>query len=269
MDIAKCTEDGVTYTAENFSRLPNADIARKRRLLRCPECKGPAFFRHASPIGRAPCFGGRPHAVGCGLAAQDFLLDECAGDNQGTNHILGSKIIVDLQYGAPAQQDDYFGIGRTPMQERVGRNYSQPHYHLYHRRLGPLLRTLIESPELGVSDVILGIDGRGEFTARDFFLPLQSATYQYSGHFRGYWGVLSDAKLAPDNSLWLNSGGCDNISFCLDSKYVDVIVQRYGIKDLEDVAGAYILVIGTPRVSPNGKLYCLIDDPACMTLRLT
>ena len=269
MDIAKCLEDGEIYTAVNFSRLPTADIERKRRLLRCPECKGPAFFRHASFNGRAPCFGARPHALGCQLAAQEFLLDDCAGYNRGALHIPDSKIIVDLKYGAPVQRDNFRGTGRSPLQESVGRNYSQPNFHIYHRRLGPLLRTLIESPAFGNSDQIVAIDDHGEYAARDFFLPLQSATYQYSGIFRGYWGVLSDAKLAPDNSLWLNSGGCDNISFCLDSRYVDVIVQRYGIKDLEEIAGAYILVIGTPRVAQNGKLYCLIDDPEYMTLRLT
>jgi len=44
--------------------------------------------------------------------------------------------------------------------------------------------------------------------------------------------------------------------------------KRYHVEDEEDLAGAYILVIGTARVSQNGKVYCVIDDPAHMTLRL-
>jgi hypothetical protein len=71
MDIARCTEDGVTYTAIDFSNLSKDDLFHKRRLLRCPKCGGPAFFRNASAIGRGPCFGARPHAVGCVLAAQE------------------------------------------------------------------------------------------------------------------------------------------------------------------------------------------------------
>jgi hypothetical protein len=132
-----------------------------------------------------------------------------------------------------------------------------------------LLRTLIESPAFSGSDTIIEIEGRGNMDAKDFFVPLQYATYQYSGLYRGYWGLISDAKLALDKSLWCNSGGNDNISFCLDHKFIDEIIQRYGIKELEDLAGAYILVMGTPRVAQNGKLYCLVEGGENMALRLT
>ena len=269
MNNAKCTEDGLIYTALEFSRLISSDLERKRRFLQCQVCSGPAFFRHASPVGRAACFGARPHAHGCQLAAQDNLLDDCAGDNQCAMHIPNSRIIVDFRYGAPAEQDCFYGLGHVPMRENAVRNYGQPHAHIYRRRLGPLLRTLIESPAFSSSDQIVEIEGRGNMAARDLFLPLQCATYQYSGIYRGYFGVISDAKLALDKSLWFNSGGNDNISFCLDSKYVYVILQRYGIKELEDLAGAYILVMGTPRVSQNGKLFCLVEGTEHMALKPT
>ncbi len=269
MNNARCTEDGVTYSAASFSLQPSVDLERKRRLLQCPACSGPAFSRHAPSIGRAACFGARPHADGCSMATQDFIqFQDGAGEDQEPPIIAGGKIVVDFNYGAAAQPEHY-GIGRAPNPERVGRNYGQPPLHLHHRRLSSLLRSLLESPAFGCSDHIIEIEGRGECDARNFFVPLKSATYHFSGHFNGYWGLISYAKLAVDNSLWFNSGGNDNISFCLDSQYVDTIFERYHIQDLEDLAGAYILVVGTPRVSLYGKLFCVIDRLEYMALRLT
>ncbi len=264
MNNARCTDDGVIYTALEFSRQLSSDLENKRRFLQCPACGGPAFFRHASQIGRAACFGARPHAQGCELTAQ-----ECADENQDPIHIPNSRIVVDFGYGSPARPERFSGSGHEPMQERSRLDHDQPHAHIYHRRLGSLLRTLIEYPAFLSSDQIIEVEGCGNMAARDLFVPLQCATYQYSGIYRGYFGVISHAKLAPDNSLWLNSGGNDNISFCIDSKCIDVILQRYGIKYLEEIAGAYILVLGTPRVSLNGKLFCVIEDISLMALRLT
>lgn len=267
MDIAKCTEDGVIYTAFNFSNLLMDDLERKRRFLQCPNCGGAAFFRHASPIGRTACFGARPHADGCELAAyENTSLENVTGSDR--LQIPGGRIVVDFRYGAPSLSNFYDGSGRAPSSGHDG-NHERPHAHIYRRRLGSLLRTLIEYPAFSSSDQIVEIEGRGQMAAGDFFVPLQYARGEYSGYYRGYFGVISDAKMAMDKSLWFNSGGNDNISFCLDSRYVDAFIQRYGINDLEDIAGAYILVFGTPRVSQNGKLHCVIDGPENMALRLT
>jgi hypothetical protein len=179
MNNAMCTKDGLTYTALEFSYLLPTDLELKRRFLQCPACGGLAFFRHASSIGRAACFGARPHANGCELAAQD-----CASDDQDTTYIPVGKIIVDFQYGAPVQQDYFKVVGRPSMQDQIGCNYDQPHTHIYRRRLGPLLRTLIEHPEFSSSDMIVEIEGRGECAARDFFLPLTAVSYLYSGSFK-------------------------------------------------------------------------------------
>lgn len=272
MDTARCTEDGVTYTAVDFSRLPPNNLARKRRLLQCSECGGPAFFRKASRSGRTRCFGARPHIDGCGMAAQDFArLEDGVGDDQDVLHNPGNRIVVDLNFGAQAQTEHIDGAGRTRNPGRGGRYVGdgfRPDAQM-HRRLSTLLRTLIEAPAFRNSDQIIEINGHGEIAARNFFVPLLSASTQYAGLFRGYWGLLSDARFSEDHTLWLNSGGRDNISFCLSSEYVGVITQRYRVEDEEDLAGAYILALGTCRVSQNGKLYCVIDEPAYMALRLT
>ena len=80
--------------------------------------------------------------------------------------------------------------------------------------------------------------------------------------------MISDATLVG-NTLWLNSGKRDTISFGLDIKFVDHFVQRFYLNELEDLAGVMILVIGTPSIAKNGKLHCMIEDIEFMTLKPT
>ena len=266
MEQAKCTEDGIIYTATIFSRLPPEELARRRQLLQCPECFVRAFFRHASFNGRAPCFGARPHADGCSLAAQDQERLEDR-DDFDVQLIPSGKIIVDFNYGTPDRPDHVCGSGRVPTFDRAACNFDRTAAPAS-RRLSSLLRMLIESTAFRNSEKIIEINGLGEIAARDFFVPLEFTGKQYSGQFRGYWGLITDAQFTDDGSMWLNSGGRDNISFCIDSKLVDFIIKRYRLESLEDLAGAYILVFGIPHVSLNGKLHIIINEPEYLSLRL-
>jgi len=258
MDIAKCTTNGQHYFAVDFSRLPLDELVCKRRMLKCPECGSTAFFRNATFNGsRIACFGARPHSADCGLGTQDLArYDEI--------HNAVCKIVVDFNYGATEQPLYVADTERTRRSVEGGcrNNVSS------HRRLSSLLRILIEFPEFQNSDQPLQINAHVETTANAFFVPLLSVADHYKGHFRGYWGLISNAQFTADKSLWLNSGGRENLSFCLDSKIVDAIAKRYRINGLEDLAGAYILVIGTPQISQNRKLHIIIEVPEYMALRL-
>jgi hypothetical protein len=184
-------------------------------------------------------------------------------------HVPGGKIVVDFGYGSPTRLESVDSFRKTPISNLASHNLGEgyrPLVHL-HRRLSSLLRTLIAFPAFSDSEQFIVIEGYGEIAARDFFVQIESATSQYSGHLRGFWGLITDAQFAKDKSLWLNSGGRSNISFCLDSKYVNVFTQRHRIDNLEGFAGAYILVIGTPRVSPTGKLHLIISGPEFFALR--
>lgn len=271
MDLALCTDDGVTYEAVEFSHLPPVELAQKRRLLKCPECDGPAFFRKASRSGRAACFGARPHEDGCSLAAPEH---DTQADGQGADQDAlenpGERIVVDFNFGAVQQPAHEEAPGLPRNLNRRGRFISegeQPDART-HRRLSTLLRTLLEVPQFSQSNQILEIVGRDEITVRDFFIPLADVSEEHIGQYRGFWGMLSDARVAQNGTLWLNSGGRDDISFCLDLEQVEGIYERYGIEDEEDIAGAYILVFGTLQLSQNGKLYCPIANSGFMSLRL-
>ena len=268
MEQAKCTEDGQIYSAINFSCLHPNDLAIKRRLLFCPECGGSAFFRQVSFNGRAACFGARPHAEGCNLAAQDNVRHEDRdGEDFDAQQIPNGKIIVDFSYGTSEQSEHVLGFGQDSTFDRVARN-SERSDASAHRRLSSLLRMLTRFPEFGSSGKTIEINGLGQLAARDIFVPLKYTGRQYAGQFRGYWGIITDAQNTTDGSIWLNSGGRGSISFCIDVKYVDFINKRYRLKSLEDLAGAYVLVFGKPYISANNKLHVIVEEPEHIALRL-
>lgn len=270
MDTAICTEDGHTYTAVEFSALPPAVLERRRRLLICEECDGPAFFRKRTRSGRGACFGARPHADGCDQATADNeLLIPGAADDQDELYNPGDRIVLDLGYGGQEQQVHLDQDPRQPRRARGGRYVGDggPRNAEMHRRLSTMLRTLVTAPNFRYSDQIIAVAGSPEMTAREFFVQLTDVTAQYSGQFRGYWGLLSDARRGTDGVLWLNSGGRANMSVCLPVEHIDAVMQRYRLMEDEDFSGVYVLVLGTVQVSKNGKLFCVVDDPAVLSLR--
>ena len=266
MEHAKCTEDGVIYAATNFSRLSPEELGRKRQLLQCPECFVRAFFRHASFNGRAACFGARPHADGCSLAAQDQdRLEE--GDDFDVQHIPTGKIVVDFSYGTHEPSNGNSSHGQVLTFDSAALNYDRTDAQAS-RRLRSLLRMLIKFPAFRDSNILIEIYPYGKIAVRDFFVTLDSVTKLNVGMFRGFWGVITDAQSTTDGSLWLNSGGRDSISFCIDYKFVDLIAKRYRLRNLEDLAGAYILAFGVPHVSTNGKLHVILQEPEYIFLKL-
>lgn len=272
MDIARCTEDGQIYTAVTFATLHPIDLERMRQQLTCPECDGPAFFRKASRSGRAACFGARPHHDGCGLAAQD---SEQVIEGEDTDlDVLNNpaeRIVVDLAYGVQPREihgDPHEGTGRAGRAPRYVGGNPRPDARM-HRRLSSLLRTLIEAPHFARSHQLLEIAGQPEIAVCDFFVPLLAANPSMQGRMRGWWGLISDAKDGGDGSLWLNSGGRGMISFCIPVEMRAQVLDRFRPEDNEQLAGAYVLVIGDLRISQNGKMYCVIESPNHIAIRLT
>ena len=266
MDQAKCTDSGIIYNAVEFSGLFPADLEEKRRQLQCPECGEPAFFRHTSHLGRAPCFGARPHAAGCSLAAYDVVrLQRVA--NQDAQSNSSETIVLDLRYGTPGQSENVACAERSPASGDFGYGACRPDLRI-HRRPSSLLRQLVEFPAFGYSDQVIEIFGNRTTSARDLFVPLSEVTASLEGQFRGFWGSLLNVKL-EDQTIWFNSGDWYAFSFCLDSRFLSDLNRRYAIENVRDLADAYILVFGTLRVSQLGKPFCVIEDLAGMALKLT
>lgn len=270
MDVALCTLDNHTYTSAQFAQLPFADMSEKRRNLVCPECGGPAYFRRLTRNGRAACFGARPHQPHCSLS----VLDETRvihgqGEIAEVINNPGERIVVDLNFGAQQHVHAEPNLGPVRGGGRAGIHIGDnaANNARMHRRLSTLLRTLIESPDFRASQQILEIFGN-EIRVRDFFVPLLEIQPHHLNSLKGFWGMLSDVGADQSKTIWLNSGGRRNISFCIDDNSFTQICERYNINEEEDFSGAYILVIGEAKLAQSGKVYCSIQDPNMVCLRL-
>ena len=262
MDIAKCTLDGSTYNAVNFSLLASNEMSEKRQNLVCTECEKDAFFRKASRTGQAACFGARPHEADCSFASVETQRVENEGGDEDRLINPGQNIIIDLNYGAAPrinvhvdtndQEGDNEGRGR-----HVG-NRPRPNANMQ-RRLSTLLRNLINSEEFRGSPQQITLRENEPTTVANFFVNFADVCAQHDYQFHGYWGLLTDARLGNNGDLWLNSGGRGNVSCLIQVDDVDAFYQRYNIDDIEDFAGAYVLVLGEKNTSQNGKPYVVAN----------
>jgi hypothetical protein len=273
MLYALCTAYDRIYSAIEFARLPADQINLLRRLLRCPECNEPGFFHNSSYDGRVPpFFGASPHKFGCSQASQEPDTSGYSAPDVMDKVLYqpGGKIVVNFNFGAFAQQEydeenEPESILNSTARNHRLRNRLQASFY---RCLKSLLRLLVNSIEFRNSSKHIEVHGNSEITVADFFVPLLDVTERYLGCYRGYWGLLSDMRQKEgDNTVWFNSGGKDNVSFCMNSSFMSEFYQRYPFRDPEDIAGKYILVIGLLREAPNKKFYCEIVDPAFMALR--
>lgn len=136
-----------------------------------------------------------------------------------------------------------------------------------HRRLSTLLKNLMHSEEFRDSNQLIALP-EGEFRVRDFFVEFSDVDACHVGEYRGFWGMLSDARFGREESLWLNSGGRDNVSTVVANALVDDFFRRFRLDELEDLAGAYILIFGTLGVSGNRKLYLACNNLQYITASL-
>lgn len=271
MDISECTINGQIYTAVNFSQLPPIELSSKRKNLVCTECQAEAFFRKPSRSGQAACFGARPHINGCSHASPETQTVHAERGDEDIIHNSGQIIEIDLNFGAAAPtnvdvlpgEDNGRGQGRG---RHVGQG-ARPNANT-HRRLSTLLRNLINSSEFRNSGQQIELEGRDATPVRNFFVNFNDVTANHDGEFHGYWGMLTDARVVPAGTLWMNSGDRGAVSCAVPSEDVDALYARYNIEDEEDFAGAYLLIIGTKDTSQNGKQYIRVEDNNHLVVRL-
>jgi hypothetical protein len=255
MDIAECTLDGKKYYATQFESLPPDEQRQKRQMLICTACKAKAFFRKQADSGQAACFGARPHNPNCDLGTPETQRVSVLGGEEDALFNPGQVIKIDLKFGASVQNYDvadnpddatssgrglYKGTGPRPPSKMV-------------RRLSTILNNLIASDEFRNSDQLVEFEDKHPKMVKDFFVQFDEITDQYNGVLAGYWGMLTDARNGA-TAVWLNTGGKNHPSIPLGTEWTEV-QKRFHIDNLEQLAGAYVLVIGTLRRSGNNKKY--------------
>lgn len=272
MDNARCLENSQIYSAHEFSRLSASQLARYRVKLQCVGCGNPAFYRKGSTSGQGACFGARPHRPNCKYLVAEEVKDRISG--VGSEAILennGERIVVDLMFGSTALRHQSVEAAAEPASARRGRFVGpEKRRAAMKRRLSSLLDTLIVNPAFCNSAQVLELKGHASIPVSEFFVPLLSVQQQHMGLYRGYWGVVVDAKLSPDSKvLWLNSGGKHDMSLCIPSSFVERLLERFRFSEVDDINGAYALVLGRSQRSKGlgAKVYLKISDIGEITMR--
>lgn len=228
MRTAICTINDREYEAAVFEQ--DIHFENIKTTMVCPECHAPAFYRGVTHNGREACFGAR-HADGCTLATGD--CDEA----QENNEMETQRIVVDF----------------NPVSTATG-------------SLSSLLRRLMDSDEFKNSTDIIEIPGHGEFVISDFFVNFRDVTDEHIGTYRGYWGLVPDARVSG-NTMWLNTGGLNAPCANLDAEYFQTIYQRFQIQTAAEMSGSHILVVGDLKASKaSNKKFVLITDPDNFTM---
>jgi hypothetical protein len=258
VDIARCTFDNRIYSSREFSELPDTKLEELRVHLICDECKGPAFFRRRTRNGRAPCFGGRPHGNSCSYAtAESGAWGSGGNDHEDERINRGDHIILDLRLDVEDVTPTAGGEAgrRRHGQGRTFDGVDGPSRAYTHRKLRGILRRLIRTTELSTSSLVFEVPNAVTLPANELFVPFDEISDHHIGQFHGYWGTLASAVLGREETIWLNTGGRGQPSIPIDASDLTTLLALGRVDDLEDLSGAYILVLGNLNVSTGSKLY--------------
>lgn len=264
MEYAREVADGRVWEALEFSRLPELDIETKRRALECAECSEFAWFRAESRNGHPPHFCSH-HAEDCGLKVRYEVVGDALPAGQDEAQIdAGDSIIVRLDLEEARQIDvltpaagQNEGQGRDGVRHVGvgGRQLANQHFSL--RRI---LYRLVQSPgfrqarsriTLYRNENEVLIDGPADEVVCSFDQLTKEKNHD---KLMLYWGAIASAGRTPDGKLWLNAslvrGG---VSVAIYEDIAQQFLDAFEIEDLEDLAGAHVLLAGRCLYADSGK----------------
>lgn len=265
MQYAKCTSDNEVWEALDFSQLKPSVLEAKRLSLICAECGEFAWFRKESKHGHPAHFCAR-HDPDCDLKVEYVLSDDNRDDatSEEDEVSAGDTIIVRLdeedggsvavpEVQKPPKDDQGIG-GRTFVIKGKNRESSQQF------TLRRILHRLVQSPKFSESksNIVFYKNADEVMISGDIgstvcgFENISKDSNNDKTMF--YWGPIASAKNTPDGKIWLNSGDqYGSASVAIFEDVANEFMNLFQIEDLEELAGAYILVAGRCLYSDGGK----------------
>lgn len=278
MQHARCAVDGEVWEAEKFAVLPAADLDAKRRSLSCVQCDEFAWFRKESTHGHPAHFCAH-HKDDCDLKVNYVVVDDRRGEPTSAEEEVaaGDDIVVRLDQERGTEVDvaevqapplpGAGGGGRTFAIPGQARESAQ------HFTLRRILLRLIQSPDFRTSrrQIALYKDEkstlvRGE--VRHVVAAFDEVQPIHNGGNQLFWGPIASAGRTADGKIWLNSSArYQGVSVAIFQDIAEEFLSAFNIADLDDLAGAHILVAATCYVATTGKIVLYCASPKNIVVR--
>lgn len=255
MQYAFCNVDQRVWEAYQFSRLPSAELTEKRNSLTCTECRALAWFRRESTHGHPAHFCAH-HEASCPLKAEYVVVDEDKGDaGEAVEQVASSGDIVvrlDKERGGDIDVEPTSAVpGGRPWEG--GRTYAvrgDDRFSNQEFTLKRILHRLVQSPDFRTSQSRITfykrenepyIQGRVCDVTRAF----SEITKADADTSKFFWGPITSARRSTDGKIWLNSSPqYQSVSVTIFQDIADDFLKAFKVEDLDDLAGAHILVSG-------------------------
>ncbi|WP_330472482.1 hypothetical protein [Vibrio harveyi] len=236
-----------------------------RGLIDCKVCGEKAWFvkgYKTAKIDRMACFGAR-HKPDCD--ASTLLMKPDGEDESAGEGDLSSDIRVDLdkanknslyvsQDNGKHGEEESIRVTARPA-SGVGSGLGFP----LNKSLRALLTNLCRNPNYADKGQTINIvtDGGREIIKgqlADFLVPISETSDKYTGKEYIFWGPINNLNVDSTGVLWLNYGDYrTEPSIKLRPELKDQILRNFKIKEVSDLDGSDVIVVGHVGISPNNK----------------
>ncbi|EMK3382405.1 hypothetical protein V8054_000610 [Vibrio parahaemolyticus] len=261
MILSTYREDGSDCSTEMYEN----DPSKFRGLIDCKVCGEKAWFvkgYKTEKIDRMACFGAR-HLDGCN--ASTMLLKPDGVDESADEGDVSSDIRVDLDKtnnnslyvsqdnGKHGEEESTRQSSRPIMGAGTGSAFA------LNKSLRALLTNLCRNPnyaDKGQSIRIVTDGGREVIKGKlsDFLVPISEASEKHTGKEYIFWGPINNLNIDRNGSLWLNYGDYrTEPSISLRPALKEQLLRNFKIKDVAELDGSDVIVVGHVGMSPNNK----------------
>ncbi|QIA66030.1 hypothetical protein GT360_21295 [Vibrio astriarenae] len=254
--------DGSDCTTEQYQANPE----KYRGLIDCTECGVKTWFVKSyktDKIDRMACFAAR-HLEGCN--ASTVLVKSDGSEDENDEGELSHNIRVDLDKAGAKQlyvSKDNDKHGDEPSSRLssipnigIGGGAGYP----LNKSLRALLTNLCRNPHYGDKGQTIKIvaDGGREVindTLNNCLVPIQTASEEHVGKEYIFWGPINNLNIDKKGTLWLNYGDYrTEPSVSLSSNLKEEVLRNFKVKNIEELDGADVIIVGHVGISPNHKV---------------
>lgn len=279
MQYARCINDNQVWEAVKFAALPIEMLETKRRNLICAQCGEFAWFRKESSHGHPAHFCAH-HSDNCDLKVEYVVVDDQRNDaTLAENEVAAGDEIIVLLGEERGGSVDVSEVLRPPTlgQGEGGRTFvlrGKERESAQHFTLRRILLRLVQSQDFRASSrSIVFYKNKEEVLiqgqVRNIVASFADIEFdQHNDRLMLFWGPIASAGITIDGKLWLNSSDRNQgASVAIFPDIVGDFLSSFGIEDLDELAGAHVLVAGKCYFASTGKPVIWCGSPKYIVVR--